>query len=193
MTLSEWNQVNAVRTALWGEHRAPMPDAKTLQLSLPAVADVDFQTAVEWLNAQAAAGARFAPGAADIAGAFAAAQRPSTPTFDEMFLMVFGDGRGGGILRREMRQEDLDRVHPLVASWVVRSGPQRLASLEVFCPDYGELRRRDLRVSWEQHVEAFAGREQVAAALPPGDRERGLQRLDPLAALGIERPKELQA
>jgi hypothetical protein len=52
-------------------------------------------------------------------------------------------------------------------------------------PDYGELRRKELRGGWDRHVEAFDGRN--VALLAAGPRHAGLRQLDPLAALGLGR------
>lgn len=185
MDLNEWNQWNATRLALWGVHRAPMPDVPTLLVSLPVVAGIDFEEALQWMNRLAENGEKFAPAAADLVAAFRARGQVAVPTFDEAFELTFG--RGSRLLSRSATAEDFDAVHPLVASWVKRSGIERLRVLPVFDPQYGELRRADLRRSWEAHVEAFEGRERVAAGLPPGDRERGLERMDPLATLGLDR------
>lgn len=166
-----------------------MPELSILRLSLPVVEPIEFEPAAQWLGGQAAAGEKYAPGAADLVAAFRRTNDLSTPTFDEAFQLVFG--QGSRLLSRNVTQADLDAAHPMVASWVVRSGIERLRMLPVFDPQYGELRRADLRRSWEAHVEAMGERAQAAAMLPPADRERGLAKMDPLAALGIEPQKRL--
>ena len=122
---------------------------------------------------------RFPPSAGEIAAA--ARRDPSQPTFDEMLVL----------LRRAMKaanpaQRLADRR--IVAAFVERQGWGRLRNLPLDDPDWGEKTRRELREAWDRHVEAFDGRE--AAALASGDRD-GLQRLDPLASLGVK-PLEIE-
>lgn len=113
---------------------------------------------------------------------------PSAPTWEEARELVFGDR---GILRtmaaRRLTTMDLLRgeFHPLALSFVDRMGPARLAAEPVHDPEYGALRLRDLRGAWERHCEALEGRE--VAALARGEGRAGLRRLDPLAALGVDR------
>lgn len=136
---------------------------------------------------------------------------PSIPTFEEAYQLIFGPG---GVLaarpgsagpvtfnseaerRAASNQAALDRAqafHPLVAMFVVRQGVGHLRGLGVDDPDYGELRRKELRESWDRHVEAMDGRD-VAALAAGGDRSAlGMRQFDPLAALGIEKPAEIEA
>lgn len=182
MTLSEWNQLYGLIVTLWPNTK--MPDVKQLQLSLPVVEGVSFDSAQRFVHAHAESGAEWPPMVGQIKAAARRALEPPVPTFDEAFALVFGHGS-------RVLQGDFTGVPEIVASWASRAGLERLRTLPVFDPEYGELRRAELKRSWEAHVEACAERVLAVRALPPGDRERGLQRMDPLAALGIERPAEL--
>lgn len=153
-------------------------------------------------------GQRFRPSVSELLGELRA--DPSKPTFEEAFALIFGP-RGVLAARptangpvtfaseadRAARQNQaaLDRaneMHPLVAAFVARQGVGRLRELQVEDPDYGELRRKELRDAWDRHLEATDGRD--VAALAVGDRsELGMRRFDPLAALGLERPAEIEA
>jgi len=137
---------------------------------------------------------------------------PSRPTFDEAYRLIFG--RGGILAARpeNRRYEDLlddetgemirsavevkhraeraavrqaaEAVHPLVGQFVVRQGIDHLRSLRLDDPEYGGLRRRELREAWDAHAAAFDERE-VAAIAAGGDVRQGLRQMDPLAALGL--------
>lgn len=185
MNIDQWNEVHLLRASLWGEHRAPVPSASVLRLSLPVVADLEFDAVCRWLGEAAVDGDRFVPAAADIAAAFRQVDRPVVPTFDEAFDLVFGHGS-------RVLQGDFDGVPHIVASWASRAGLDRLRTLPVFDPDYGELRRAELKRSWDAHVEASKERQLAVRALPPGERAAGLARMDPLSALGIAVPQQLE-
>lgn len=137
---------------------------------------------------------------------------PGKPTFEEAFALIFGPrgvlaarpGNGGPVTynsQAERRQAEntaaLERaadLHPLVASFVQRQGVTRLRELPVVDPDFGEIRRKELRDAWDRHCEAMDGRD--VAALASGDRSAlGLRKLDPLAALGLkaDEPAGLEA
>jgi hypothetical protein len=74
----------------------------------------------------------------------------------------------------------------MVRAFVLRQGIERLRHLPLDDPDWGFKRRDELHKAWAAHVEAFDGRE--VAALASGGRGE-LERLDPLAALGIGRDR----
>lgn len=127
-----------------------------------------------------------------------------TPTFIEAYRLIFGP-RGvlralpaervfpdAGARARAEEQAALDRattMHPLVAAFVQRQGVDRLRGLELDCPEYGPVRRRQLEQEWNDHVDAFDGREVVALAA--GRSRDGLRQLDPLAALQPPAPAQL--
>ena len=153
---------------------------------------------VEALRRLLLRGQRFRPSAAELLGELRA--DPSRPTFAEAYRLIFGKG---GVLRarpattrwasereRLARFDDAARaraagMHPLVAAFVDRQGLDRLRSLPLEDPDWGEKHRRDLEQQWDTHVEAFDGRE--VAALATGRGRGELERFDPLAALGVAR------
>jgi len=122
---------------------------------------------------------------------------PSKPTFEEAYRLIFG--RGGALKARPPRgqtyaneaamigahddaaQARAWELHPLVGSFVERYGVRRLATLEIDHPEYGELKRRELREAWDRHCEAMDGRD--VAALAAGRRRGELAAFDPLAAI----------
>lgn len=145
-------------------------------------------------------GQRFRPSAAELLGA--ANHDPSRPTFDEAYRLIFG-ARGILAARPTVRnytdigdraaayrtaaRERAASMHPLVGAFVERQGLDRLRGLDLTNPQWGAKRRDDLKTAWEEHVEAFEGRE--VAALASGEGREGLRRLDPLAGLGVPRPQ----
>lgn len=142
----------------------------------------------------------FPPSAPELAGLARQTEAGPAPTFDEALTLIYGKG---GILRARPEQRTFDTVaeqaravngarvararqlHPLVGSFAVRYGLERLHLLPINDPDYGGVRRRELERAWTQHVEAMQGRELAAIAI--GEPRRGLTKFDPLAALG-QRP-----
>lgn len=146
-------------------------------------------------------GGDFPPSAPNLAAA--ARTDPGAPTFVEMVRLVFGPG---GVLsaRTSVRKgvwdlgerERLDEeamierasgMHPLIGAFVRSYRIEKLRALNLDDPDWGGAERHRLEHHWQQHVEACDGRD--AAALAMGRRQDGLAKLDPLAALGIERPQ----
>lgn len=128
---------------------------------------------------------------------------PGAPTFEEAYRLIFGAGGvlrarlpyDGPVLDPERRRDAAARarmaeIHPLVASFVDRYGQDRLRMLEVDHPDYGDLKRKELREAWDRHCEAMEGRE--VAALASGRRD-GLRAFDPLTAIGGGVRRELGA
>lgn len=152
-------------------------------------------------------GHHFRPSASEF---LAAARRdPSRPTFAEAYQLIYAAPRGvlaarpdvlvfadAGARDAAYRAAALERageLHPLVHSFVVRQGVERLRTLPTCDPQWGEKCRADLQREWDAHVETFDGRE--VAALASGERRSlGMRRFDPLAALGVPRDRpELQA
>lgn len=133
------------------------------------------ETVVTGLRRLLVQGQRFRPSAAELIGA--SRKDPSRPTFDEAYRLMFGPG---GAAMRDPR----DGIHPLVVSFVQRQGAERLRTLPLEDPEWGEKHRRDLEQAWNRHTEAMEGRE-TAALASGGD----LRKLDPLA--GIALPKQL--
>lgn len=190
MTLKEWNRLWALVVALWAP-RAKAPSVDQLELSLPLLADVPFEAAQRVVQAWSARGEDWPPTAGQIAREYRAADLPALqagrPTFEEAYRLIYGRG---GLLSRSC---DPDTIHPLVRSFAVRQGLDRLRVLPVEDPDYGELRRKELREQWDRHVEAMEGRELQVLSLPSAERGQGLRQLDPLSALGAHGPRELEA
>lgn len=177
--------------------------------------DVPPEAAIAGVKRLMLEGRRFRPSASEVLGK--GRNDPSKPTFDEAYQLIFGAGgvlaamrssarqmptgpggypdpRAGALLARDAAIERARSFHPLIGAFVVRQGIDRLRTLPIDDPEYGELRRKDLREAWEAHVEAFDGRE--VAALAAGASDRGeLRALDPLAALPAFRPAagELEA
>ena len=132
----------------------------------------------------------------------------SCPTFEEAYELMFG--RAGALrarpaagqvfggthaeaeraLQQSKRDAVLERaagMHPLVRSFIELQGVERLLTLPVEDPDYGELRRTELRDAWDRHVQA--GEIRQVAALAAGSDPR---HLDPLAALGLRTVPQLE-
>lgn len=137
-------------------------------------------------------------------------QDPGKPTFEEAFLLIFGprgvlhaspdrrtfadEGDRAGAYR-QAALERASTMHPLIGAFVVRQGVDHLRGLPVNDPDYGELRRKELRDSWDRHVEAFAGRDIATLAAGTDRSALGPRRFDPLAALGLDKdqPREIES
>jgi hypothetical protein len=157
------------------------------------------------LKALVAKGGTFRPSVAEVVAQIR--QDPSRPTPEEAYTMIYGP-RGVMRARAKANQSYANEaamigahddakvqrafeLHPLLGAFVERYGIRRLALLEVDSPEYGEIKRRELREAWERHCEAFEGRE--VAAIARGRRPDGLGRLDPFGALGIERKPALES
>lgn len=190
MTLSEWIELQALIAGFWPHSREATRDQLRLQHQL--LVSVDRGAAERVITAEAASGAEWPPPPGRIAklclqpGGDLPALAPGVPTFDEAYHVIY---ETRGLLTGD--EKAWTGVHPLIRSFAVREGLERLRVLPVECPDYGQLHRRDLRLAWDRHVEAMEGREAQVVGLPPGDRPGALRRLDPLAAIGIDEPREL--
>lgn len=140
--------------------------------------------AVQALKRLLFAGSRFRPSAAELLAELR--RDPSTPTWDEAWMLI------QRAIRAHRTDEQLlaalDAHHPSLRAWVERFGAQRLRMLPVGDPQWGEQRMRELRESWERHMEASETRQ--VAALASGSGREGLRQLDPLAALGGQRQIE---
>lgn len=178
--------------------------------------DIDPQIITAGVRRLLMQGARFRPSAAEILGA--ARHDPGRPSFAEALVLIrhalvarpprgarYDDDpepeddepRPRGWRSAERKRSDAEHgavtdrlaaMHPLVAAFAQRQGIDRLKRLQLDDPEWGEKRRADLEASWDEHVDTFSGRE--VAALAAGERrETGLQRLDPLAAIGIAPPQ----
>jgi len=126
---------------------------------------------------------RFRPSVAEIVQALERDHR--APTFDEAFHVLFESPRSP--LKAASTQEAVDqamRFHPLIARFVQVMGRDHLAQLQVFDPEWGGLRRAELRTTYDEIREAAQGRDVAAMVVGAGERSGVLKRLDPLVAIG---------
>lgn len=141
-------------------------------------------------------GQRFRPSVSELLAAVR--HDPSRPTFDEALTLIF-DPRHGvmsarppkrgvwkenawKVARDAARTHRLDEVHPLVASFINRVTFGRLDHIDLG----NEWHRKELREAWDRHVDTTDGRE--VAVLARGTGRDGMRQLDPLSALGLDRP-----
>ena len=131
---------------------------------------------------------------------------PERPTFEEACRLIYGPG---GIFRarpapgrydneaqmigarREAAAARALELDPWVAAFVHSVGIDWLAGLEVDHDDYGAIRRRELKESWERFVERTDRRD--LARLASGRRRGGLGRVSPLETLGLRATPELES
>lgn len=106
---------------------------------------------------------------------------PSRPTFDEAYQQLYGPGGVFGFHRTGVT------ISPWVEAFVADYGRDRLRMLEVDHDEYGGAKRRELRQSYEQFLEASEGRE--LAAIAQGHRGGGLSKFDLLSALPGHAPE----
>lgn len=132
-------------------------------------------------------GDHWRPSVAEVAAAINA--DPGFPSWDEVYEVIYGRGR---VTRAPTDEEAIARAaeaHEAIGLFVRAKGLRALQLLPINDPVYGQLRQRELRENWEQHVDRYQERRRegrVMAALGrPAHGE--LQRFDPLAAL--ERPR----
>ena len=134
----------------------------------------------------------FPPSAASVA---AMVQRAARPTSEEAITLIVaalgvgmprGEFATPGATQAAWARAAVDRafeLSPLVGSFVQAYGASRLGALGLDDPEWGTLRRRELRDAWERHVEAT----DVRVALAGGHGE--LRKVDPLAALRLVPPQ----
>lgn len=198
-TADQWQAFAALLRRGWpGDFAAE--DANAYRVLLD---DIDPADAVAALRRLLHSGHRFRPSAAEILGAVNT--DAGRPTFTEAYRLIFG--RGGVLKARpapgrygseHARQDAIDTaaleraatMHPLVSSFVARYGVGRLRNLSVDDPDWGNKTRRDLEREWDTHAARSSERQAAQLAAP---NRRGLDRLDPLAALDLKPAGELPA
>lgn len=115
------------------------------------------------------------------------------PTFDEAFYVLFQHLYSP--LKAQTTGEAVNRAmsfHPLIARFVQVMGRDRLAYMEVFDPDYGRVRRQELRTTWQEIDETTRGRDVAAMVAGSGERRGQLGRFDPLRALGVADRHQLE-
>jgi hypothetical protein len=186
VTRDEFNAVADVLASAWpGEFTDRDATAYHFMLG-----DFPLEAVLAAVKALGMRGHKFRPAATEIV-AVLTPERADTPTFGEMFELLFGT-RGALAARGvDGTRSRLADMHPLVASFAERSGIQRLKELPVHDPDDGHWRKQELEREWTDHVEACELRGTVALAARSGSD--ALTRLDPLAALGIRGRPELDA
>ena len=132
---------------------------------------------------------------------------PDEPTFEEAAAAIWG---ANGILRarpdrrlftseadRFMAEDDAAmaaaaRCHPLIAGFVASQGVRRLRTTNIDDPDYGTLRRKELREAFDGFRENTERREALRLIAGGGRRRGGeLRKLDVLGALGHAPAAEL--
>ena len=185
MTADEWNTI-ALLLDKGFKWREPFGEAHetTYRILLDGYSAEDVASAIRALVAR---GQVFGPTPGEVVAEIR--NDPAAPTFDEAYALIY---RPKGILWGKSNAQSTEfaksRVHPLVGSFALRYGIERLRMLEVDHEDYGDIKRRDLRLAWDQHVEAMEGRD-VAALVASSDRRGQLGRFDPLTALGSPAPQ----
>lgn len=130
------------------------------------------QAAVEALKRLLLEGRRFRPSVSELLAEVRA--DPSQPTFEEMLMLVYRAAA------RDERIAWLAERSSLVSAFVRLQGPERLFTLQLDDPQWGEQRRRELREAWTNFLQTADRRE--VAAIASG---RDLRQLDPLASLQI--------
>lgn len=159
--------------------------------------------AVEALQVLVLRGGKFRPSAGEIAGQ--ANKDAGKPTFEEAYRLIYGRR---GVLSAQPRQttwssprerqaqcdqaalERADDLHPYISAFVRTLTPGYLATITVDDEEYGPLRRRELRESWDRFVTAADERVRTGRVLEQMGRRSqiGPRRLDPLGVLGITPP-----
>lgn len=157
------------------------------------------ERAIECLRRLLLEGHTFRPSVSEF---LAAARRdPARPTWDEAYILI----------RRAMRQQSrnvrarseplmirarcqvmqdwLGWISPFVAGFTAQQTFARLTQLPLDDPAWGQKTRRDLERAYDRYCETSDAREvAVIASGHPGE----LGRLDPLTALGLNKPKPEQ-
>ncbi|MGH2870298.1 MAG: hypothetical protein ACRDNK_22360 [Solirubrobacteraceae bacterium] len=158
-------------------------------------------TALKMLVAR---GGRFRPSVAEVVEQIRS--DPGKPTFDEALALIrtalraynlplhgdFETERQMLHARERKVLERADGMHPRVVSFIDRRSVGRLMDevAEIEDERWGTRNRRDLQAAWEEHCDACEGRE--VAVLARSGRGK-LAPLDPLAALNIGRPKQIES
>lgn len=200
MTTATWEQVGEALLGSWpGTIVAWGADAIDLYVKVLKARGLEADQALKAILTWPA-GSDFPPSAPNLAAA--ALHDPSLPTFEELFRLIFGPRgvlfarapyvNGEYVYSHDEAGERMARLlHPLAAGFILQQRVSSLRMLQVDDERVGALVRKDLAAAWERFCEAYSGRE--VAALASGDRRGGLERLNPLAALGRPRPLEIGA
>lgn len=188
MTDDEWEFVSGVLEECWpGEWTERTGPAYKFML-----ASYSFAAVSAALKAWAASGKTFRPSASDLLSKLHS--DPGEPTWTEAFAAIFG--RRGVLSKRDEREclaFAYAEFHPFIAAFVDSKGVGELKMLGIYDDEWGSARREQLRKEWEAFSEV--AKERAARGLPlvTGGKTGGLQRMSPLAELGIAPPPELEA
>lgn len=194
MSPPTWSRVGRALLGAWPNQVAAWgPDAIAAYVEELQARGVDADAALTAIRC-CDADQRFPPSAPELAAL--ARRDPSIPTFAEMLQSIVGSG---GVLKaraqvrkaswndgeREQLDDEAawrraDELHPLIRPFVEQQSLDRLRSLDLDDPKWGEARRKQLADAWAEHVDTHEHRELVAIATSHRGR---LAKLDPLAAL----------
>jgi nitrogen fixation-related uncharacterized protein len=164
----QWEGFCALLEAAWpGEFDDA--DRKAWRILLD---EVSPEQGIFALKALMHSGLRFRPSASELLAAVR--DDPSAPTFDEALALIYR----AACREHSERLSWLRARSPLVARFLEIQGTDRVFLLELDDPQYGELRRKELREAWDRFC--ASSEKRTIAALASGDRE-GLSKLDPLA------------
>jgi hypothetical protein len=115
-------------------------------------------------------GGRFRPSASELAGELQS--DPGRPTWGEAFRLLFAS-RGLLTVRPEaFAIERAEERHPLLAAFIRQEGYDRLRTLAVHDPDWGERTRRELEQAWKSLGERADHRLASGMALDEVGRPR---------------------
>lgn len=169
MTPDEWESIALLLEEGWpGEFTDDA--SKAWRVLLDGFSATDILIALREMTLR---GGKFRPSVSEVAAQIR--QDPSRPTFDEAYQQLYGPGGVFGFRRSGVT------ISPWIEAFVADYGRDRLRMLEVDHDEFGELKRRELRQSYEQFLEASEGRE--IAAIAQGRRAGGLKQFDPLSVL----------
>lgn len=170
-----WEAVTRTLLARWPGQKWTPEEAESYVAELAS----DGLTPDDAMAGLRASESPFVPSVGELRKLSRIGARAATPTFDEMFALLFS--QRGALAARGVdgTKAKLAGMHPLVASFALRQGIQRLKELPVHDEDDGHWRVKELREAWAAHCEAMEGREIALLARGSGE----LTRLDPLAAL----------
>jgi len=115
-------------------------------------------------------GSPFLPTVPEIISAIKGAADSSVPTWPEALTAIRGAIRRHGRFRGQLGVEQLERRHPMIASFAAAYGWERLCGEPVDDPDHGGAVLRRLEISYGEHVERQQDREANGLAIAAGER-----------------------
>jgi hypothetical protein len=178
MTDQEWTTISLVL-----EHGWPGEFDDAARAAYRVILDpYTGATLLAAVRSLAGRGGRFRPSVGEIAAQVL--EDPGRPTWSEARRLLFG---ARGLLTIRPEQACLARAeaqHPALAAFIRAEGYDRLRSLPVHDPDYGELEMRRLGDAWNRLEDRHQAR--VAAGLPA-------ETVAPARRIGPARPDYLRA